>query len=84
MIKLRKLPEALRAGWAEFRSTLFVAPRTYTMVFHKPTQPDEKVHGPFINGDLWINNVTMEMHYYLVRENMWFPVLHRVDRENKK
>lgn len=84
MIQLRKLPEALRAGWANFRSTLFAAPRTHTMVFHMSSPPEKKEWGPFINGDLWVNNLTMQMHYYRSMEDMWFPVMHRVDRENKK
>jgi hypothetical protein len=54
------------------------------MVFHMSSPPEKKEWGPFINGDLWVNNLTMQMHYYRSMEDMWFPVMHRVDRENKK
>jgi hypothetical protein len=84
MIHLRNLPEALRAGWAEFRSTLFVAPRTVTMVFHQSSQPDERDHGPFINGDLWVNNITLEMFYYLTLEKKWCPLRYNPKTMEKK
>lgn len=70
MIQLRNLPEALRAGWANFRSTLFAVPRTEPLVFQSYTPPE----GPLINGDLWIKTDTWEMFYYLTIEKKWVPV----------